>query len=652
MISRYDSFIGDLLLENLINESMIYFSPALRKQLNKVSAVGGFDDISSDLLGIESTDIKPDITFIDLDKEGFLSFSTMRNVKKVLDEKFPDIKDRLDLDQKSNKDLADDIWYLHNQEYNLKPSSPLRGAGNFDDGPDPYVKGRNQIAIGRLVNKVFPGKYTSKQVEDFVNSFKAVVEKSGEHFELVSGDDIAFWYNSDNYKERSGTLGNSCMAQKRNIFNIYVKNPDICRLLILREDDKILGRALVWKFESIRSGIGEKFEGVEYFMDRQYTIKDSDVNKFRNFSKEQGWIYKTNNNHHSFTNITYNGKEINVDMVLQVARFGGDYEYSRYPYMDTFRRYDPRIGKLYNDDDQESDQEGCYILEDTGGGYTEVEGGVWSEWHDRMIPEDEAVYSEAYSDHLLRDYAVRVDIGNSRRRGWYHQDDDDIVFDEWIDEYIHVDDSVYSESYGYSLFRDNAVEVAMNIESDGDVDSDDNWHHKKDDDIIEIDTDSSWYDKFSDEFRSWRNFEYVMKDEMIKNYKGEWIPRVIKTEIFKVSQPKQDEENPVDITGYEYLHPVDALALGYELMEESVDGNEKRVIDWIEYNDSISELITTISERLESKVKKYRYILKNEGQLRLDFGKEEEEEYKIKIKSILDKLQSRLSDIENDTWIY
>jgi hypothetical protein len=652
MISRYDSFIGDLLLENLINESMIYFSPALRKQLNKVSAVGGFDDISSDLLGIESTDIKPDITFIDLDKEGFLSFSTMRNVKKVLDEKFPDIKDRLDLDQKSNKDLADDIWYLHNQEYNLKPSSPLRGAGNFDDGPDPYVKGRNQIAIGRLVNKVFPGKYTSKQVEDFVNSFKAVVEKSGEHFELVSGDDIAFWYNSDNYKERSGTLGNSCMAQKRNIFNIYVKNPDICRLLILREDDKILGRALVWKFESIRSGIGEKFEGVEYFMDRQYTIKDSDVNKFRNFSKEQGWIYKTNNNHHSFTNITYNGKEINVDMVLQVARFGGDYEYSRYPYMDTFRRYDPRIGKLYNDDDQESDQEGCYILEDTGGGYTEVEGGVWSEWHDRMIPEDEAVYSEAYSDHLLRDYAVRVDIGNSRRRGWYHQDDDDIVFDEWIDEYIHVDDSVYSEAYGYSLFRDNAVEVAMNIESDGDVDSDDNWHHKKDDDIIEIDTDSVWYDKFSDEFRSWRNFEYVMKDEMIKNYKGEWIPRVIKTEIFKVSQPKQDEENPVDITGYEYLHPVDALALGYELMEESVDGNEKRVIDWIEYNDSISELITTISERLESKVKKYRYILKNEGQLRLDFGKEEEEEYKIKIKSILDKLQSRLSDIENDTWIY
>ena len=36
----------------------------------------------------------------------------------------------------------------------------------------------------------------------------------------------------------------------------------------------------------------------------------------------------------------------------------------------------------------------------------------------------------------------------------------------------------------------------------------------------------------------------------------------------------------------------------------------------------------------------------------MSFGEEEEKEYKLKIKSILDKLQSRLSDIENDTWIY
>jgi hypothetical protein len=87
-------------------------------------------------------------------------------------------------------------------------------------------------------------------------------------------------------------------------------------------------------------------------------------------------------------------------------------------------------------------------------------------------------------------------------------------------------------------------------------------------------------------------------------------------------------------------------------MEESVDGNEKRVIDWIEYNDSIEDLIVIIGEKLELKVKKYKNILNNEGQLRMSFEKEEEEEYKSKVKSILNKLESRLEGIENDTWIY
>jgi hypothetical protein len=34
-------------------------------------------------------------------------------------------------------------------------------------------------------------------------------------------------------------------------------------------------------------------------MDRQYTSKDSDVIKFKNYAKDKGWAYKANNNHHS-----------------------------------------------------------------------------------------------------------------------------------------------------------------------------------------------------------------------------------------------------------------------------------------------------------------------------------------------------------------
>ena len=55
---------------------------------------------------------------------------------------------------------------------------------------------------------------------------------------------------------------------------------------------------------------------------------------------------------------------------------------------------------------------------------------------------------------------------------------------------------------------------------------------------------------------------------------------------------------------------------------------------------------------MEPKVKKYKDILNSEGQLRMSFGEEEEKEYKLKIKSILSELESRLEDIENDKWIY
>jgi hypothetical protein len=63
-------------------------------------------------------------------------------------------------------------------------------------------------------------------------------------------------------------------------------------------------------------------------------------------------------------------------MTIQLGKSGGDYDYGRYPYVDTFRRYDPTSGILYNDDDEDSKNEGQYILADTGGGYTEIEGGV------------------------------------------------------------------------------------------------------------------------------------------------------------------------------------------------------------------------------------------------------------------------------------
>ena len=622
MISKYNSFSLDLLLEKAINESFLYYSPSVRKALNRIKS----NDIASSLLDSEGTDVKPDMTFIDLGKEGYFSFITMRNAKPLITTKYPNNDWAENIDTKPMPDVTSYSNDLH--EFDMEGGSDASGV---------FIRSRNEVGLGRFVNKLFPAKYSSKEVEEFVNSFKASLEKSGEHFELVEGEDIAFWYNSDNYKERNGTLGNSCMAQKKNIFGIYTQNQDVCKLLILREDDKIIGRALVWKLSSIKH-IRKDVEGIGYFMDRQYTIKESDVQKFKNYAKEQGWCYKSYNNHHSLNTVTIGGEEKNVDMTIKVATK----DYNKYPYMDTFKRYDVNNGILHNDDEQEERYEGQYILEDTGGGYSEIEGGVWSEWYDRRINDDDAVYSDPLGDYLIRDSAVEVVRGYSRRRGWYPDDYDDIFFDEDHDEYFHVDDGVYSEVEDRMLWDETAVLVVVEIFEDGDVPSTDSQYmYENDRDIKEINTSWIWYDKISDTHTDWRDYSYISQKLLVVDYKGNYIPKKFAIEVYKI----EPRENAVDITGVEYLTKVDSLGLGYNIVE-----SEKRLTDWFTYTQDIAEYTDILAERLPKLMNRYNDVLNNKGQLQFQFKGDEEQEYRENISKNLSLCQDRLEHLEEGTW--
>ena len=622
MISKYNSFSLDLLLEKAINESFLYYSPSVRKALNRIKS----NDIASSLLDSEGTDVKPDMTFIDLGKEGYFSFITMRNAKPLIVAKYPNNDWSENIDTQRMPDPQSYSNDLH--EFDMEGGSDASGV---------FIRSRNEVGLGRFVNKLFPTKYSSKEVEEFVNSFKASLEKSGEHFELVEGEDIAFWYNSDNYKERNGTLGNSCMAQKKNIFGIYTQNQDVCKLLILREDDKIIGRALVWKLSSIKH-IRKDVEGIGYFMDRQYTIKESDVQKFKNYAKEQGWCYKSYNNHHSLNTVTIGGEEKNVDMTIKVATK----DYNKYPYMDTFKRYDVNNGILHNDDEQEEQYEGQYILEDTGGGYTEIEGGVWSDWYDRRINDDDAVYSEPLGDYLIADRAVQVVRGYSRRRGWYPDDYDDVFYDEDHDEYFHVDDGVYSEIEGRMLWDETAVKVVTEIFDDGDVPNpDDQYMYENDRDIKEINTSWLWYDKISDTHTDWRDYSYISQKLLVVDSKGNYIPKKFAIEVYKI----EPRDNAVDITGVEYLTKVDSLGLGYNIIE-----SEKRLTDWFTYTQDIAEYTDILAERLPKLMNRYNDVLNNKGQLQFQFKGDEEQEYREKISKNLTLCQDRLEHLEEGTW--
>ena len=103
-----------------------------------------------------------------------------------------------------------------------------------------------------------------------------------------------------NYFSSHGALGGSCMADEgKSTFRVYTENQKKVQLLILIDGDgKIHGRALVWKLK-------ESPCEAKYFMDRVYTNRDSDVNRFKDFANNEGWFYKKKMNSHVDDNVLF-----------------------------------------------------------------------------------------------------------------------------------------------------------------------------------------------------------------------------------------------------------------------------------------------------------------------------------------------------------
>jgi hypothetical protein len=148
------------------------------------------------------------------------------------------------------------------------------------------------MSVGRFVNRLLTVSkisFTTKELETFVNNFKAqydmIINETFKDLKLVKGLDIRKYYSANKYSEpSSGTLWNSCMSYDRcqSFLDIYVENPNVQLLILKNEEDKIRGRALVWKLD----------DPDRTFMDRVYTINDSDINLFIDYAKRKNWLYK------------------------------------------------------------------------------------------------------------------------------------------------------------------------------------------------------------------------------------------------------------------------------------------------------------------------------------------------------------------------
>lgn len=330
---------------------------------------------------------------------------------------------------------------------------------------------RTQIGIGRWSRRIIKDvykttRYNDVALEKFVNAYKSTfdsINKAGDRFEIISGEEIKKWYLQDNYKIIRGQLGNSCMKDKykQSFLEIYTKNPEVCKLLILKDeedDSKIIGRSLLWNLTN-----GKKYQ------DRIYMINDSDKLIFEKWTEDNNYIKYDESFDISF-------------LEVQLS----DNEYEEYPYMDTFIVYNPYKKLLKADEDLWPGQ-GYIKLQNTDGGF-KSDDVVWSDYHDEYIDRESAVLCKTTNgeDWLLEHTAVYLDYKDE----WWSPETGNIVWSDYHGEYFLIDDVIHSERLNEYLWTDSDLVIEIESNSDGDVD-----YVPKSRIDLYIEIDGKYYDK-------------------------------------------------------------------------------------------------------------------------------------------------------------
>jgi len=248
--------------------------------------------------------------------------------------------------------------------------SDERAVRSYQDGSGPFeAKGRGSIKIGRFLNALLTKigiDFTPKDIEEFVNLYKSIKIDNTKIFKLISGEEIAEWYSVSKYNSGVGTLGSSCMREvNEDFFDIYTKNSQVQLLICVNSDNKLIGRAIVWK-------LYESPCEAKYFMDRVYTEGDSDILRYKQYAIEKGWMYKSmmTSNSEEALFFFYNEQPVFGRVIVKLD----DINFDHYPYLDTLPWVDMDNNLLSNVgfkdgsslDDTEGGYSNCYDCEGTG----------------------------------------------------------------------------------------------------------------------------------------------------------------------------------------------------------------------------------------------------------------------------------------------
>lgn len=216
-----------------------------------------------------------------------LPYTDMSEIYRTLISIFG-IDNSYEINRITNKNLKDnDICYIHsiNNDIVYFPESKLVEATlksqkeyiNFDN----LLNYSRSMSLTKFINAIYPN-HNVKTLQKYIEYNKWISNYDPSMFDIVKGNDILKYYLEDNYYNKSGDLGTSCMRNENHQKQIefYAKNENISLIILKAKDsDTILGRSLLWTTT----------EGVKV-MDRIYTCNSKIVGFFHKYAEENNFL--------------------------------------------------------------------------------------------------------------------------------------------------------------------------------------------------------------------------------------------------------------------------------------------------------------------------------------------------------------------------